>query len=227
MNWYFESLYNIIVKPILFYQSMPKGNWRDEPLSFAMVTGWILAFALTLVFFINNYLPTGLSLIEGIQGQKLIIVIPVLAVMGFAFFTLTALIIGGILIGAMLGLLLFCAAVLNFLLILLGGKGHIFEVFKASLYSSGAMLAGLINIFLMISVKYKMMTFADWITGERVVFYCASVYLYGLFSILGKKTHNVPRWKAFLAATIPFIVLVLFNVILSAKVLPKLAAILG
>jgi uncharacterized membrane protein len=79
----------------------------------------------------------------------------------------------------------------------------------------------------MISVKYKMMTFADWITGERVVFYCASVYLYGLFSILGKKTHNVPRWKAFLAATIPFIVLVLFNVILSAKVLPKLAAILG
>lgn len=227
MNWYFETLYKIIVKPILFYQSMPKGKWREEPLSFALITGWILAFTLTLVFFINNYLPTGLSLIEGIHGQKLIIVVPVLAVMGFAFFAITALIIGGFLIGAMLGLLLFCAAILNFLLILLGGKGNIYEVVKASLYSSAALLAGLINIFLMISVKYKLMTFPDWITGERVVFYCVSVYLYGLFSILGKKTHNVPRWKAFLAATIPFIVLVLFNVVLSAKILPKLAAILG
>jgi hypothetical protein len=147
--------------------------------------------------------------------------------MGFAFFAITALIIGGFLIGAMLGLLLFCAAILNFLLILLGGKGNIYEVVKASLYSSAALLAGLINIFLMISVKYKLMTFPDWITGERVVFYCVSVYLYGLFSILGKKTHNVPRWKAFLAATIPFIALVLFNVVLSAKILPKLAAILG
>lgn len=227
MNWYLDTLNRIILKPILFYQDMPKGKWHEDPLSFAMVTGWILAFALTLVFFINSYLPTGLSLIEGIQGPKMIIVIPVLAVMGFAFFAMTVLIVGGILIGAILGLLFFCAAVLNLLLILLGGKGNIFEVGKASLYSSAVMLAGLLNILLMLPVKLKMLTFADWITGERVVFYCAAVYLYGLFSILGRKTHNVPRWKAFLAATVPFIALVLINIILSAKVLPKLAGILG
>ncbi len=227
MNWYLDTLNRIILKPILFYQDMPKGKWHEDPLSFAMVTGWILAFALTLVFFINSYLPTGLSLVEGIQGQKMIIVIPVLAVMGFAFFAMTVLIVGGILIGAILGLLFFCAAVLNLLLILLGGKGNIFEVGKASLYSSAVMLAGLLNILLMVPVKLKMLTFTDWITGERVVFYCASVYLYGLFSILGRKTHNVPRWKAFLAATVPFILLVLLNIILSAKVLPKLVGILG
>ncbi len=206
---------------------MPKGKWREDPLSFALVTGWILAFALTLVFFINSYLPTGLSLIDGIQGHKLIIVIPVLAVMGFAFFTMTVLIVGALLIGAILGLLFVCAAILNFLLILLGGKGNIFEVVKASLYASASFLAALLNIFLMLPVKYKLMTFSDWITGERVIFYCACVYLYGLFSILGRKTHNVPRWKAFLAATVPFIILVLMNIVLSGKVLPKLSSILG
>ena len=216
-----------MLRPILFYQDMPKGSWKEYPLSFALITGWIMAFFLTSVFFINNYLPTGLSLIEGIQGQKLLIVVPVLLVMAFAFFAMTTLIIGGIMIGAILGLLFFCAAVLNFLLILLGGTGNFFEVLKASLYASAVMLAGLLNIILMISVKYKLMSLSDWITGERVVFYCASVYLFGLFSILGRKTHNVPRWKAFLAATIPFIILVLINVLLSAKILPKLAAILG
>lgn len=206
---------------------MPKGNWKEEPLSFALVTGWIMAFTTTFIFFINSYLPTGLSLIEGIQGQKLIIVVPVLLVMGFAFFAMTMLILGGIMIGAILGLLLFCAATLDFLLILLGGKGNIFEVLKATLYTSAVMLAGLLNIFLMLPVKLKLMSFNDWINGERVVFYCACVYLYGLFSILGRKTHKVPKWKAFLAATIPFIVLVLVNVILSSKILPKLAGILG
>jgi len=225
--WYIENLFKLALKPIVFYQDMPKGSWKDEPLSFALVTGWIMAISLTTVFFLNNYLPTGLSLIEGIQGQKLIIVVPVLLVMAFAFFAMTALIIGGIMIGAILGLLFFCAAVLNFLLILLGGTGNIFEVLKATLYASGALLAGLLNIFLMTPVKYKLMSFPIWITGERVVFYCTCVYLYGLFSILGRKTHKVPRWKAFLAATIPFIILVLINVVLSAKVLPKLASILG
>ncbi|MFH1710441.1 MAG: YIP1 family protein [bacterium] len=227
MSWYFDNLYKIIVQPILFYQDMPKGSWREGSLSFALVTGWIMAFSLTLVFFINNYMPTGLSLIEGIKGQKLIIVIPVLAVMALAFFVMTLLIIGGILIGALLGLMFCCAAVLNFLLILLGGKGNIFEVLKASLYASSVLLAGLMNIFLMIPVKYKLMAFSDWINGERVIFYCASVYLYGLFSILGRKTHKVPKWKAFLAATVLLIALVLGNVVLSAKILPKLAAILG
>lgn len=227
MNWYLDTLYRITVKPILFYQDMPKGKWHEDSLSFALVTGWILAFALTLVFFINSYIPTGLSLIEGIQGQKMIIIIPVLSVMGLVFFAMTALIVGGMLIGAILGLFFFCAAILNFLLILLGGKGNIFEVARASLYSSCVLLAGLINIFLMVPVKMKLMTFPDWINGERVIFYCACVYLYGLFSILGRKTHRVPRWKAFLAATVPFIALVLINVILSAKILPKLAGILG
>jgi len=215
------------LKPVLFFQDMPKSSWREEPLSFAMITSWILALALTVIVFFNNYLPTGLTLIEGIQGQKLLIVVPVLAVMGFAFFAMTALILVGLMNIAVIGLMIFCAAVLNLLLVLLGGKGTVFEVVKASFYASATLLAGLINIVLMVAVKYKLMSFTDWISGERVIYYCACVYIYGLFSIIGRKTHNVPRWKAFLAATVPLVILVMVNIFLSSKVLPKLAGFLG
>jgi len=206
---------------------MPKGTWREESLSFAMITGWVIAITLTAVFFINNYIPTGLSLIEGISQRKLIIIIPVLSVMGVAFFAMTALILGGIFICAIVGLMFFCAAVLNLLLLLLGGKGNFAEVFKASLFASGVFLTGLLNILLMIPVKHDLLSFSDWINGERVIFYCSAVFMYGLFSILGRKTHNLPKWKAFLAATVPFIILVALNIILSAKILPKLGSILG
>lgn len=227
MNWYLETLYKIIVRPILFFTDMPRGTWQEDALSFAMVTGWILSFAITVVLFINSYMPTGLSLIEGIYGRKLVIILPVLAIMGFAFFAMTLLIIGGLLILAVIGLFVVCAAVLNFLLVLLGGSGNIFEVVKATLYCSAAILAGLLNIFLLIAVKYKVMSAANWIIGENVIFLAASVFLYGLFAILGRKTHNVPRWKAFLAATVPFIMLLVINVILSMKVLPKVMSIFG
>ena len=206
---------------------MPKGSWREDSLSFAMVTGWIISIAITAVFFINNYIPTGLSLIEGISGRKMLIIVPVISVMGIAFFAMTALILGGIFICSIIGLMYFCAAILNFLLLLLGGKGNFSDVLKASLYASGVFLTGLFNILLMLPVKLKLMAFSDWINGERVIFYCSAVFIYGLFSILGRKTHDLPKWKAFLAATLPFIILVMLNVIISAKILPKLAGILG
>ena len=227
VQWYIETLIKVITSPILFFQDMPKGSWKEDSLSFALVTGWIMALALTFVVFVNSYLPTGLSLIEGIAGKKLIIVIPVLAVMGFVFFAMTALIVGGMLILMILGLLFMCAAVLNFLLILLGGSGNIFEVIKATLYTSGALLAGLINIFLMICVKYKLLSFSNWIAGERVIYYAVCIYLYGLFGILGKKTHKVTKLKALLAAAVPVVVLILVNIIFSSKILPKFAGFLG
>ena len=60
---------------------MPKGTWREGSLTFAMITGWIISIVLTAVFFINSYIPTGFTLIEGIYGRKLIVAFPILAVM--------------------------------------------------------------------------------------------------------------------------------------------------
>jgi len=192
-----------------------------------MMTGWILSFSLTLIVFLNNYLPTGLSLIDGIFGQKLLIAVPVLSVMGVAFFAMTLLIVGGIINLSILGLFITLGGLLNFLLVLLGGSGGLKEVIKASLYSSIAVLVGLLNIFLLIAVKYKLMSVGAWIMFERIVFLAVSIYLFYLFVIIGEKTHKCKKWQAFLAATVPFVLLVLFNIVFSGKILPKAVGILG
>ncbi len=204
---------------------MPKGTWSEDSLSFALVTGWILSFCFTLVVFVDSYLPTGLTLIDGIYGKKLIIAFPVLAVMGVAFFLMTLFIVAGLLIIGILGLYGVCAAALNFLLVLLGGNGNIYEVGKAVLYSAAATIAGSFNILIMMLVKYKIVSMPVWILLEKFVFYLVCLYLFGAFTVIGEKTHNLPRWRALLAAAVPFVMLVLFNIVFSAKVLPKLAGI--
>jgi hypothetical protein len=217
----------VVTKPALFFENMPSGTWQEDALSFSLVTGWILSFAVTFAFFVNNYIPTGISLIEGIAGRKLVIALPVLVVMGIIFFTMTLLIIAGIMIAAILCLFVTCAGLLNFLLMLLGGRGNLLDVIKASLYASCAVLAGVINVFLMIAVKYKMMSVGAWITGEKVVFYLTSIFLFYVFGIMGARVHKEPTWKSFLAATVPLILLVLFNIVFSSRILPKVAMLLG
>lgn len=101
------------------------------------------------------------------------------------------------------------------------------DVIKAALYSSAVLLLGLINIFLMIPVKYKLMPFTGWIKVEKVVFYLAALILYWLFALAGLKTHKISGWKAYLAAAVPFVLLVLINIVFSGKILPKFAGILG
>jgi hypothetical protein len=227
MSWFIETLTKILLSPKQFFSDMPKGGWNEEPLTFTLICGWIMAFALTLVVFINSYVPTGLSLIEGIYGKKLIIVVPVLGVMGFAFFAMTLLIIAGLLIIGLIALFFFCAVILDLILILLGGSSNIYEVFKAALYMNAVVLAGLINIFLMIPVKFKLLPFPYWIALENLVFYLASLYLFYMFALAGQSTHKVSGWRAFLAATVPFVILVLANIVLSHKILPRLAGFLG
>jgi hypothetical protein len=113
------------------------------------------------------------------------------------------------------------------LFILLGSSGGMADVLKACLYTSYAMLAGCLNILLMIPVKYKLLPIGGWVLLEKVVFYLLCIYLFVIFGIIGEKTHKLPRWRAILAATVPFVLLVLFNIVFSHKVLPKLAGILS
>ena len=54
------------------------------------------------------------------------------------------------------------------------------------------------------------------------VFDLGCIYLYGLLSIASKKIYNIPRWKAFLAALPPILVLIAVNVIFNIKLLPKI-----
>jgi hypothetical protein len=227
MSWYIENLMKLISSPKHFFADMPKGSWKEASLSFALVTGWIIAFALTTVMFINSYIPTGLSLIDGIYGKKLLIVIFPLLVMGTAFFIMTLLILGGILTIALLSLIFGYSAALNLLLILLGGSGNIWEVFKANLYGAGSYVAITLSIFLMIAVKYKLLSISIWMFIQNLSYYCIAAYVCYLFVRGSESTHKVPAWRAWLVATIFFIILVLINVVISAKIMPKIVGFLA
>jgi hypothetical protein len=206
---------------------MPRSSWHEDSLTFGLITGWILTFTITLIIFINNYLPTGISLIDGIYGQKLLLALPVLLVMGFAFFMMTLLIIGFIFIGGILILLFLCSATLNVLLLLLGGNGNIYDVVKSILFSSGIFIAGAVNVALLILVKHKLISIDIWILFERIIYYIIAIFLMYLFTIIGENTHKLPRWRAVLAAAVPFAILVLINIVFSAKILPKLVGFFG
>jgi hypothetical protein len=227
MNWYIDTLMKVLTKPKHFFDNMPGASWKDEPLTFALISGWILAFALTTVVFINTYFPTGLSLIDGIYGRKLLIVFPVLVVMGFAFFAMTVLIIGGIMIMAILAMLFFCAAILNFILLLLKGCGSLMDVFKGMLFSFAPLMVFFVNIILMILVKYKLLPMGVWVMLEKIVYYCAVIFMFVLFGHIAAVTHKVSKWKAYLAASVPFVLLVLFNLVLFSKILSKLTGFLN
>jgi hypothetical protein len=227
MKVFIAKVIKLISNPAQFLQEIPNTQWNEDSLTFAMIVGWIMAFSLTFVVFINSYLPTGIGLVDGIYGQKLLIVIPVLLIMGFAFFAMTVLILGGLLILAVVGMFFGFAALMNFLLILLGGTGNLFDTVRASLYASGALLFGLLSIFLMVFVKYGIMSVPVWILGEKIIFLAASLYLFYSFILISKIVHKVSGMKAFLASTVPLIILVVFNFVFSAKVLPKLIGFLS
>ena len=224
---FLDDLLTVIFAPNRFFADISAKSWNEEPLTFTMICSWILAIALTLVVLVNSYIPTGINLISGVAGKKLFIVLPVLLVMGVAFFLMTLLIIAGILTIALVSLALFCAAVLNFLFMLLGGSGNMMDVFKSTLYSNAVILAGLINIVLMVPVKFHLFPVGYWILGEKVIFLIALLYLFVLFAAAGAVTHKLSRWKAFLASTVPFVVLLLANMIFASKILPKLVGFLS
>lgn len=221
LKQYIDTWWKVIMKPVLFYQDMPKDNWSEAPLSFVLLTGWIISFIITSSVFIIMYIPTGLNLIEGIKGRGLLIVAPVILLMGAVFFILTILIVAGLVIGALLGLFFAIAGMLNFLLVLLGGNSDFFEMLKAMFYSSSIFLVTVVTVLLTIMVKWKLLAFNDWIVGENLLFYSTAVYIYGLWSIAGRKVHGVSRWRAFLAAVFPLILLIIFNIVVTIKILPK------
>lgn len=221
LKQYMDTWWKIVMKPILFYQDMPKDVWSGAPLTFVLITSWVISFFMTFSVFVIMYIPTGFSLIEGIKGRGLIIVTPVLLLMGLVFFIMTILIIAGFVIGALLGLLFAVAGVLNFLLLLLGGNSNFYETLKAVFYSSSIFLVAILTILLMMPVKWHLISFDNWIVGEKMLFYTAAVYIYGLWSIAGRKLHGVSRWQAFLAAVFPLILLIIINIVLAGKILPK------
>ncbi|MCX5726157.1 MAG: hypothetical protein NT030_03055, partial [Candidatus Saganbacteria bacterium] len=104
--------------------------------------------------------------------------------------------------------------------------GSFFEMIKGTFYSSAVLLFALIPCFFAIITKYKLITFWQFQMSENIVYYVASIYIYGLWAIAGKKIHDVPRWKSFVAALLPLIVLIMVQIFLNKMIFPKIESLL-
>jgi len=220
---YLGTCWAIILRPIYFYTKLKEEDWREGSLSFLMLTAWLLALVATLVIFIIQYIPIGSTLVEGVQGFKFIIVLPVLLTLIFVFFVITFLILGGLLTLAFFAAFYAIAFVLHYVYLFLGGKGSLNRMIQSCFYSSAVLVVGLLVFLLMILNKYAGLDFTLFRYGYNTIYFLMVLYVYGLWAVAGRKTYGVHKWQAFLGAIVPVILLLIFGVLFDKIALSKLA----
>lgn len=208
---YLETWWTIIARPIYFYTKLKEESWKEKSLTFLLYTSWILAAAVTLAILLIQYLPIGSTLVEGIRGFKFIIILPVLITLALVFLGITLLILGGVL-ALVLGAAFYAVGfVLHYTYLLMGGKGSLNRMVQSSLYSSAVALAGLFPALFAILTRYNLLDFSLFRVGYNLVYAMTILFVYGLWAVAGRKTYNVPKWKAFLGALVPVVLLLLFG----------------
>ncbi|MCX5726950.1 MAG: hypothetical protein NT030_07265, partial [Candidatus Saganbacteria bacterium] len=116
INWYLDTWWKIMARPIYFYVTLPSDSWSSKPLTFASVSAWALAAGLTITLFFTQYVPVGLTLVEGLSLKSLLIVSPVILLMALIFLALTLLVLGAISMGVFLGILYGVGVLIHFML---------------------------------------------------------------------------------------------------------------
>jgi hypothetical protein len=222
MKEYCKNWWMIIMQPILFYTKLKEESWREKALTFLIYTSWILGFAAAIIVFIIQYVPIGATLVEGLAGLKFIMIMPVLATLAFVFFLITFLILGGMFTLGFFVMFSLIGIVLHYVYIFLSGKGTMNRMLQMMFYSSAAAQSILLILGLMILSKFAGLTFPLFRVGFNVVYYLTLLYFYGLWAIAGRKTYGVPKWKAFLGAIVPIILLLIFGVLFDKIALSQL-----
>lgn len=219
---YFKTWWTIIARPIYFYTKLKEESWKEKSLTFLLQTSWILAAGIALSIFVIQYVPIGATLVDGVKGFKFIIILPVLITLALVFFGITLLILGGVLALA-LGAA-FCAVgfVLHYTYLLMGGKGSLNRMVQSSLYSSAVALAGLFPALFAILTRYNLLDFSLFRVGYNLVYAMTILFVYGLWAVAGRKTYNVPKWKAFVGALVPVVLLLLFGFAFDKMALSKI-----
>jgi len=207
---YFVEWWIIIARPILFYTRLKEESWREKSLTFLISSSWLLAFFVALAIFVIQFVPIGSTLVAGIVGWKFLIILPVLLTMAFAFFMITFLIVGGMLVVSFGVGFIALAFVLHYIYKLLGGHGHINRMVQSMLYSSAVVLFLCFAALFGIMTRYGFLELSLFKVGVNVAFVFLTVYVYGLWAVAGRKTYGVPRWKAFAGALVPVILMLIF-----------------
>lgn len=218
---YLDNLSKLIFRPILFFATIPEGDWYEKPVTFAGVTTLILSILLTGVIFITQYLPIGATLLEKVNPSKYIIVSPVFFVLGCIFFIMTLILIFGALLALILGIYWFLAVLLYFSSKALGFAGDYLKDVKAMFFVSGTALVFALPILMIIMTKNRLMDFTNFVIGYNMLYSFWIIYLYGMFAIIARKEHGLPKSKAFVAAILPVLFLILVGILANKVILPK------
>jgi hypothetical protein len=227
LKWFFATGWAIIVRPIWFYTKLKGEDWKEKALTFFLINCWVLAFLATVVIFILQYITIGSTLIEGISGLKFVLILPVLLTLIFVFFSITLLILGGLFTAAFFVMFYILAWVLHYVYLFLGGRGSFNSVFQNLLYSSASLLFTAFVFILMLLTHYGVMDFSLFRIGFNLIYFLISLYTYGLWAVVGRRVYGVPKWKAFLGAVAPVIILLIFVVVFDKIALSKLQSLIS
>lgn len=223
MRNYLKTWWTIIFRPIYFYTKLKEDDWREESLTFFLITFWLLALIATIVVYIVQYVPIGRTLVEGVSGLKFVIVLPVLITLAFVFFVITFLILGGLFTFAFFIMFYFVGILLHYTYLLLGGKGSLNRMIQSMFYSSAAMLGGMLIFMLMILTRFAGMDFSLFRYGYNFFYFLILLYMYGLWAVAGRKTYHVSKPKAFIGAVVPVVALLIFGFLFDKIALSRLA----
>jgi hypothetical protein len=219
---YLDTVFMLMVQPILFYTKMPAGSWRDESLAFCGATSWIVSFFVSLTVFVNQLLPVGLTLWVQVHGWKMLIVSPIAAVLACMFFIIVYSIVGGILMAGFLALFYALGYLLNLGGKWMGGKAELNQSVKASYYGSVSALVLVLAAVLAIFSKKGALDFTNFKIGYNIVYSFFVLYLYGIMAIASRKTHGVERGKAFVAALVPITLLIIVGIAVNLVLINKI-----
>ena len=221
--WYYKTWWKVMASPLTFYHEIKPQKWDEEPLSFILGSSWLAGLFVTIGIFFTQYLTIGVGLLQLVHGIEILYVMPALLVLALAFFLMTLLIAGGIVVGFFLALFTVLGLVLYGTARLMHGHGKLTDTLKAVFYSSAALQALGILVFIAILVKFHWLDFSLFMMGENVIYILSAIYLWGLMSIGCRRFHGTGRMLSIAIAAVPFIAALLVNWYLSSKFLPAFA----
>lgn len=210
LSTYFGTWFTVMARPILFYARLKEEDWKEQSLTFLLIGSWLLAAVMAIGVFLIQFLPIGSTLVVKVSGWKLVLIAPVLLTLGGVFYFITLLIIGGLLVMVLGGAHYLLAVLLHGLGLLAGGTGRLNRMVQSSFYSSAIILAGIFPVALACLTRYGWLELALFRVGFNLVFGLTSLYAYGLWAVALRKNYGISKWRAFSAALVPALALLIF-----------------
>ncbi|MFA5839780.1 MAG: hypothetical protein WC890_03875 [Candidatus Margulisiibacteriota bacterium] len=221
LKWFYDKWFEVMLRPIYFFTVMKEESWQDDSLSFLLASAWISAFFASIMLFIVSYVPIGQYMIAGIAGFKFLVILPVLCVLAFNFFMITFLIMGGMMVCGFFVAQAICALFIHSVASLWQGKGELNRMLQSMFYSNAAFMTVNLVFILMLVVKFAGLGFPMFKVGYNLIYFLTLLFVYGLWSIIIRKNYDLPKWKSFIIALIPILVLLLFGLVFDKIALSK------